>query len=245
MNAIQMARKEMSNIKRQVERYMETLDGYNVESSFDDHFSKIRRETYDKLVAQRERAFREECMYAAKLVSISKSVFKAETQLQLEGTPDQKMTKTYALTIRPNEGKETIESLYAKFEDLRSRNWCENIYFATFEQIGKNPEDYGKGLHLNVVIRTTKGSKKELLRGLTGVFVKRDIDESYNMSENNIHVRNIPTKGDYDNYVTGYLTEYRSADGHKEDMKPHDEQWRMINNIPHDISAGFPRVEEV
>ena len=134
---------------------------------------------------------------------------------------DEKVAKQwYHITVRPDSTKLKFSSFYEKVRGLMDR-LCFIEYTLSFEQTGEAEEQLGSGFHVHIVANTTHKSKGQVVRDMKSSF--KDYCKAGIMKPECIDVEGSRTPKQL---IDSYLTEYKSADGHKELLKEWDARWR-------------------
>lgn len=134
----------------------------------------------------------------------------------------EKITKTYFITIRPDQSKITFPAFYDLVKTFVSRS-CFDWFELTFEQKSTDVNNLGVGFHTHIIAKMTQRSKGEVLRDTQSTFKSC-------VAENCIQVD--PVKTDKDLASTRkYIIEYIAKDGHKEVTQEADKVWRASLNL--------------
>lgn len=135
---------------------------------------------------------------------------------------DEKITKTYFITIRPDTTKITFPQFYEMVSKFVQRN-CFEWFELTFEQKSVDPNNLGAGFHTHILAKMTQRSKGEVLRDTQSTFKSCT-------AENCIQVDPVKTTKDLEN-TRKYIVEYIAKDGHKEVTQEADKLWRTKLNL--------------
>lgn len=237
MNAVQQTQRMQNDARKEAREQLQCM-GIDV-------FSEEYREKFDFLYQRafdsRRRQFLETTVIAADIIAQTQQIFRNArnaNRLALTGTDNEPLEKHWYIMIKPREEYNHPYVMHEFFLKLYAKPWI-NIHFATYEQNGKTPEQYGVGCHLNIICSVTKRSMAELKRAIEPIFVVRFPNGEHSMNAQSIDYNHLKTRKDYNYVKQRYLIDYFSNDGHKQEMKEHDYQWRHNMNLPHDITQGL------
>lgn len=132
-----------------------------------------------------------------------------------------KLSKTFFITIRPDETRCTFPEFKALVDKCLNRKCFTSLKFYSFEQ--KGTEGDGTGFHVHIVSEMSQRSKGQVAVEIFNSF--KDI-----MTANNIDVRLLSTTKDVEK-INDYLTKYVSDDNHKGVTEKGDAVWREANGL--------------
>lgn len=130
----------------------------------------------------------------------------------------ERITRTYFITVRPDENKISFWNFYKIVNGFLSRECFEHFVMA-FEQKGTDEQSIGRGFHIHVLAKMTQRSKTEVLRDTKSTF--KDCT-----AENCIQVDICKKRADFDRCL-GYIRDHLSNDGHKKLTAEADACWRV------------------
>lgn len=240
MNAIHFARKFEKDAKAAADHLFETAnldENMNVKHPIGTpEYTALYTRIYDQQISIGKTRFMRTADLAGELHALGREVFQRKKQQLIQGTPEEPTKGVYSLIIRPREMYNHPWELYTQAKKIVAKPWCLECIMYTLEQTGDDPEIYGQGCHLNMIIRVKHRSIGEFKRALMPIIRYRTENETWNIEESGIDIRPLRTQGDIDRMKL-YLTDYVSADGHKERMSDHDRAWRSDLNMPHVFNA--------
>lgn len=198
--------------------WLKQEEDYDEDSGYRRSFLELQDE-YFKYVAPGRRAAIEQRV-RAKSMQLMERGWEYQFMIQqakanvMERLGIEAATKTYFITIRPNKHV-AFADFYAKVVKLVRRS-CVIDYSLSFEQKGESEETLGQGFHVHIVAHMKQRSKGEVLRDVQSSFKTMAAD-------NCVQVDLAPRPKEL---VQNYLLDYKSDDGHKEQTKQWDAQWR-------------------
>lgn len=155
-------------------------------------------------------------------------------------TPDDRISKTYFITIRPKDDAIIFNDFQQRIIKFLQRK-CFRKYTYSYEQKGTTLDTLGEGFHVHIVASMTSRSKGEVLRNTISTF--KDICAANCIQ---VDICKNPEK-----LINNYLINYESDDGHKITTKDFDAQWRYENNLqplyiggPDQVQSG-PSIMEI
>lgn len=160
------------------------------------------------------------------------NTFEANTRLGIElmmrykkiademGLYENNATRTFMITIRPENNKITFQEFYELIAKYTNRTCFEN-FALTFEQKGTSDETLGHGFHVHIVAKMKQRSKKEVLRDTFSTFKSCTAE----------HCIQVDVCKNPEATIKNYLIEYNSSDNHKIVTKEWDQKWRLKEDI--------------
>lgn len=146
---------------------------------------------------------------------------KAKSMGLIENNGTDAVTRTYMITIRPDDKRIDFNHFRNVVQDYVNRRMIENIYAISFEQKGTSEDTLGNGFHVHIIAKVTCRSKRELLLNTISTFKNWTASNciQVDLCKNPEEVKQ------------KYLIDYSSSDEHKIETKKWDSLWRERNNI--------------
>jgi len=137
-----------------------------------------------------------------------------------EGLIEAKVSRTFAVTISPDETKIDFDTFYCLIQRLMKRK-CFIDYTLSFEQRGTTEETLGQGFHVHIVAKMTQRGKQNVIADVYNT-VKHCCEKQCV----DVGLAKTPEK-----MIQNYLIDYKSDDGHKVETRDWDAKWRKKNGI--------------
>lgn len=215
MNVVTLGSRIRKNAGRLFDSYKRQCDELQVtcELTYDDFLNQ----QYQQRVAD----------YVTGQTCVNMMKEKAQELGLLTGKP----TRTFFITIRPDEKKITFDDFYLLTIKLMERK-CFETYTLSFEQKGMNDDTLGTGFHVHIVAKCKQRSSTEVLRDVHSTMKKCTA----------LNCIDVKVCHNPESVIAGYLTNYDSDDGHKAPTKEWDAKWRERMGLQHIYENVVPTV---